>query len=468
MNIDRPLVAMEAEHGVLGALMHEPDQCEDIGAFLAASDFSDEDNGALYVMILGCHSRKVRPDPITLAEVRADLPSGDMTMVRAAEVMRGVPSASNGKHYAKILVERAKARQLYEVGQRLIDLSMTVGAIPEQISQAQSLVMDLNAEDEQPDVITMKQALGPVFEDMQDRLDGKQVIGQDFGLADLDRIVRCIRPGNLVIIAGRPGTGKTVLGTNLADRIAVRKNGSALVFSLEMPNKELAKRSLAAEAGVHQDWIETGKAILDEDACTRITAAVAKLHKADVRICDKGALTFSRICSIARFEHRARKLDVIVVDYLSLIATDPTSKIQNRNLELGSYTRGFKALAKQLGIPVVVLAQLNRGIENRTVPKPKMSDLRDSGEIEQDADVIIMAHRDMDSERGKNGLTEIDVVKVRHAKPAGCLLQFQGEFARFVNAAAQPDEPEEAKAPAKQVRKSSKSLLNSYNPRGGF
>ena len=278
------------------------------------------------------------------------------------------------------------------IGQRLIDLSMSAGALPDQISQAQAMVMDLNAEDEQPDVITMKQALGPVFEDMQDRLDGKQVIGQDFGLTELDKIVRCIRPGNLVIIAGRPGTGKTVLGTNLADRIAIRKKGSALIFSLEMPNKELAKRSLSAESGVHQDWIETGKAILDEDACARITTAVAKLHAADIRICDKGALTFSRICSIARFEHRARKLDVIVIDYLSLIATDPNAKVQNRNLELGSYTRGFKALAKQLGIPVVVLAQLNRGIENRTVPKPKMSDLRDSGEIEAIVDEVIAAN----------------------------------------------------------------------------
>ena len=468
MSVDRPLISIEAEHGVLGALIIQPEQCEDIGAFLAVSDFSDEDNGALYAMILGCHSRKMRPDPITLSEIRAELPSGFMTIVLAADVMRNVPSAANGKHYAKILVERAKARQLYEIGQRLIDLSMSAGALPDQISQAQAMVMDLNAEDEQPDVITMKQALGPVFEDMQDRLDGKQVIGQDFGLTELDKIVRCIRPGNLVIIAGRPGTGKTVLGTNLADRIAIRKKGSALIFSLEMPNKELAKRSLSAESGVHQDWIETGKAILDEDACARITTAVAKLHAADIRICDKGALTFSRICSIARFEHRARKLDVIVIDYLSLIATDPNAKVQNRNLELGSYTRGFKALAKQLGIPVVVLAQLNRGIENRTVPKPKMSDLRDSGEIEQDADVIIMAHRDMESERGKNGLTEIDVVKVRHAKPDGCLLQFQGEYARFVNAATQYDEPEEARPPAKAPRQSTKSMLNNYNPTGGF
>lgn len=459
MSMERQLVAMEAEHGVLGALMHQPDLCEDIGAFLDLADFSADDNGALYALILACHSKKMVPDPITLSEIRSELPSGQITIAYAAEIMYQVPSAANGRHYAKIVVERAKARRLYEAGQRIMELAMATGSIPEQISLAQSMVLELNAQEETPDVVTMKQALGPVFEDMQDRLDGVQVMGHDFGLIELDKIVKTARPGNLIIIAGRPGTGKTVLGTSLADRVAL-KGGASLVFSLEMPFKELAKRSLAAVSGVSQNWIETGEAVKNEDASTRIMAAVAKLSGADIRICDKGALTFARICSIARFQHRAKKLDLIVVDYLSMIATDPNSRIQNRNLELGSYTRGFKALAKELGIPVVVLAQLNRGIENRADPKPKMSDLRDSGEIEQDADVIIMAHRDNDSERGRNGITEVDVVKVRHAQPKGCLLQFQGEYARFVNAAHCDREEEERTAPA--PRRSARSMMNNF------
>lgn len=459
MSTDRPLIAMEAEHGVIGALMHQPEQCEDIGSFLDFADFSDEDTATLYALILASHSRKVRPDPITLAEIRADLPSGDSTMAFAADVMRKVPSASSGKHYAKIVAERAKARQLCAAGQALINLSMSAGILSEQVAEAQSLVMNLNAHEDTPDVVTMKAALGPVFEDMQDRLDGKQFMGEDFGLIELDKIVKCLRPGNLVIVAGRPGTGKTVLGTGLADRVA-KKGGGSLIFSLEMPMKELAKRSLAAESGVSQGKIESGEAVTEPDTEARIYAAVAKLSQSDIRICDKGGLTFSRICSIARFQHRAKKLSLIVVDYLSLIATDPNSKIQNRNLELGSYTRGFKALAKELGIPVVVLAQLNRGIENRADPKPKMSDLRDSGEIEQDADVIIMAHRDMESERGRNGITEVDVVKVRHAAPNFCVLQFQGEFARFVNA-AQGDYQDRTPPPPKERKPSARSMMNS-------
>lgn len=458
MIAERPLVAMEAEHGVLGALMHEPEQCEEIGAFLAPGDFSQEDHGALYSMILGCHSKKIRPDAITLSEVRSELPSGELTIVYASEIMRDVPSAANGKHYAKILVERAKARRLYAVGERLMGLAGTVGRIPEQIAEAQALVMELNAQDESPDVVTISEALGEVFADMQDRLDGKQFMGLEFGLEDLDKIVKCLRPGNLGIIAGRPGTGKTVLGMGLADRVAVRNGGGALVFSLEMPKKELAKRSLASLSEVKQSWIESGEAVTDTAANLKLECAVRKMAKADLRVCDKAALTFSRICSIARFENRAKPLDLVVVDYLSLIATDPNSRIQNRNLELGSYTRGFKALAKELGIPVVVLCQLNRGIENRADPKPKMSDLRDSGEIEQDADVIIMAHRDMDSERGQNGLTEVDVVKVRHAKPGFCVLQFQGELARFVSA-AQQYYAEQEKTEQRPAKKSAREIL---------
>jgi replicative DNA helicase len=461
MLADRPLFSMEAEHGVLGALMIKPEECETIGSFLDITDFYNKDSAALYSMILACHSKKGRPDPITLSEIRAELPSGDSTLAYAAEVMLNVPSAANGRAYAQVVLERAKARRLYDVGQQLMELAMSAGKIPEQVSQAQSLVMELNSREDSPDVITMKEALGPVFEDMQDRIDGKQFMGLEFGLSDLDKIVKCLRPGNLAIIAGRPGTGKTVLGMGLADRVATKKKGGALVFSLEMPFKELAKRSLAAESGVSQNRIESGDAIMDDAATAKITCAVAVLSTADIRICDKGGLTFSRICSIARFQHRAKPLDVIVVDYLSLIATDPASKMQNRNLELGSYTRGFKALAKELGIPVVVLAQLNRGIENRTDPKPKMSDLRDSGEIEQDADVIIMAHRDMDTERGQNGLTEVDVVKVRHAKPDFCVLQFQGEFARFVNAAAADYEDVRQPAPAREHRPSARTMLSS-------
>ena len=287
---------------------------------------------------------------------------------------------------------------------------------------------------------------------MQDRLDGKAAIGLTFGLPELDNIVNGCRPGNLVIIAGKPGTGKTVMGTGLCDKIAIRDGKSALIFSLEMGKKELALRGLAAISGVSKDRLESGEAVkvATSEESLKVTAAVGKMRDADVRICDKGALSFSRICNIARFQHRANKLDLIVIDYLTLISSDPGSKHQTRSAEIGSFTRGFKALAKELGLPIILLAQFNRAMESRGAnSRPQMSDLRDSGEIEQDADIIALAFRDDKSEHGEKGLTEWDVVKCRHAKPGFCLLQFQGALQRFVPSTMSFDEYNKKDEPPK-------------------
>ena len=429
---NRDLVSVEAEHGALGAMMKQPDLCETIGAFLASSDFGVEDHGALYAMILGCHSKKVTPDPIALSNVRAELPSGELTMVYASEIWRNVSSASNGVHYAKVVLERSRARKMYEVGQAIMEMAQQRGKITDQIAQAQQMTMALTSHDERPDTVQLWEAMIPVFDRMEQIKEGKQQIGLEFGLPDLDKIICGLRPGNLAIIAGRPGTGKTVLGVGLAEHISLKNGGSSLIFSLEMQADELAKRTLASTSTVAQGLLDNGEAVDDQESVMRMTAAIARAQSSDMRICDKGGITFSRLCSIARFEHRVKPLDVIVIDYLTLIQSDPGSKAQNRNQEIGQFTRGLKALAKELQIPIVVLSQLNRGIESRADPTPKMSDLRESGEIEQDADMIIFAHRDNRSPHGEKGLTEIDVPKCRHAKVGFCLLQFQGQYARFV------------------------------------
>lgn len=433
---ERPLYSVEAEQGVIGALIIKPELCETIGAFLSGASFSDLDLGCLYGLALQCHSKGISPDLFTLANQSQNLPSGESTTYLAGVIQKNTTSAANGVHYAKIVAERHQARQLYEAGRAIMEIATTQGVISNQIAEAQQLLMGLCFEDEEPDVVSYKDALGPVFDDMQDRLDGKTEIGLTFGLPELDGVTSGLRPGNLVIIAGKPGTGKTVMGTGLCDKIAIRDGKSALIFSLEMGKKELALRGLAAIAGVSKDRLESGHAVREErsEEAMKVHAAVAKMTDADVRICDKGALPFSRICNIARFEHRARKLDLIVIDYLTLIASDPGSKHQTRSAEIGSFTRGFKALAKELGVPIIVLAQFNRAMESRGAnSRPQMSDLRDSGEIEQDADIIALAFRDEKSPHGASGITEWDIVKCRHAKPGFCLLQFQGQFQRFVS-----------------------------------
>lgn len=450
----RPLTAPEAESGVIGALMIKPDLCETIGAFLGREHFADQDLGALYGLCLIAKAKEMVPDAVTLSELCPFLPSGNDTLQAAARVQMSVTSAANCEVYARIVIERYKARQLQDVAGKIHELANSRGKIRDQIAAAQALVMDLMSADDTADVISLREALHPVFDEMDDRFNGRKAMGLDFGLSDLDKIIKGLRPGNLAIIAGRPGTGKTVLGVNLAVQNATRKGKQALIFSLEMSASELAKRALAAESGISQGLLESGEALKHEDMTASMTAAVARLGESGVRICDKGGLTLSRILAISRFQHRADPLDLIVIDYLGLINPDPGNKHQNRNQELGAISRSLKALAKELGIPVVALAQLNRGIESRTEAKPRMSDLRDSGEIEQDADVIIMAHRDSHPDRGGLGITDIEVVKCRHASTGHAILAFQGDLARFV-AVADPSRYEQAPedaAPQKSIR----------------
>lgn len=467
MIADRPLVSPEAEFGVVGALMHKPELVEVIGSQVGPDDFYDHDASDLYAMILAARSAGRPVDPVSLSDIRTELSSGELTIVRASEIMRDVPSAANGKEYARIVAERSKARKIAAIGQSIIDMASHARPLPGIIADAQEAVLALNSEDDEPDVITLREALGPVVDEMDARFNGEGINGHSTGLTDLDKILQGLRGSHVIIVAGRPGTGKTTLALGIAEELTIKGGKSALVFSLEMSAKELSKRSLASSSVVTLGNIDTGKAMGDGEQITRITGAVARMANADLRICQKGGLPLSRIRNIARFQNKAKPLDLIVIDYIGLIAPEAGSRQQNRNLELGAISRGIKGMAKELNVPVVVLAQLNRSIETRAAKKPQMSDLRDSGEIEQDADIIMIAHRDADSDLGRSGVTEIDVVKHRHAAVGHCLLQHQGEFARFVNYAGSQAQQQEASAPPPQ-RRTSKSLLNSFNPEGGF
>ncbi|RON17925.1 damage-inducible protein [Pseudomonas brassicacearum] len=467
MITDRPLVAMEAEFGVVGALFIKPELIETIGATLSPSDFYDQDAAEIYTLILAARSAGRPADPVSIADIRHELTSGELTLVRASEIHLAVPSAANGIEYARIVVERAKARKIAEIGQSIIDMASHARPLAGIIADAQEAVLSLNSEDDEPDVITLREALGPVVDEMDARFNGEGINGHATGLVELDKILQGLRGSHVIIVAGRPGTGKTTLALGIAEELTIRNHKSALVFSLEMSAKELSKRSLASSSAVTLGNIDTGQAMAHDEQITKIKSAVSRMHTADLRICQKGGLPLSRIRNIARFQHKAKPLDLIVIDYIGLIAPEAGSRHQNRNLELGAISRGLKGMAKELNVPVMVLAQLNRSIETRASKKPQMSDLRDSGEIEQDADIIIIAHRDADSEQGQNGVTELDIVKHRHASVGHCLVQHQGEFARFVNHAGQREQQQEQQHRPPAPR-NSKSFLNNFNPQGGF
>lgn len=438
MEHERPLYSIEAEHGVLGAMMIKPDLIETIGSFLQPIHFSNDDNAALYAMILAERSRGRIPDPITLHDYRSELPSGEMTIAFAADIQRNIPSAANGVRYARVVVERHKARQLQSAAFSISEIASTNGSIADQVAAAQALLMELGSDDDRPDVVQMSSFLQPIIDKIdnhhaRDRNKPEVIDGVRFGLKPLDAMIKSLLGGNMIVVAGRPGTGKTVLGLNAADNVAIEERKGVLVFTLEMEGNELARRAMSAVSGVLQDTLDCSRDTVDDD-WPKLTDAVNKLSHADYRLCEKPGLPFSRIASIARFQHRTKPLSLIVIDYIGLITPEPGSRLFNRAAELGIVSRGIKALAKELKVPIIVLAQLNRGIEGRAVKEPQMSDLRDCGDIEQDADIIIFAHRDETTDAGKDGITDIYVKKNRRGKTGHCQLQFHGEIARFTAA----------------------------------
>lgn len=340
-------------------------------------------------------------------------------------------------------------------------MSQQARPISEIIADIQNMTLSLDASNDDVEVVNLSDALGDVIDKIDDRFNNRGINGLETGLVDLDKIVKGLRPSHMIVLAGRPGSGKTTLGINIAEHNAYKYDKSCMIFSLEMSKEELAERSLASLSEVSTDDINSGEAVGNQANIAKLTCGVNKIKNVDIRICDKPSLTASRIRTIARFQNKIKPLDLIVVDYIGLISPEGNNKNTNRNLELGVISRAMKAMAKELNIPVIVLAQLNRNIENRADKRPQMSDLRDSGEIEQDADIIIMAHRNND-EDGENGITELNVIKHRHAQVGYCKAQLQGMYSRFVNCAYSTDSHSQ---PQPKKIKSAKSLINNYKPK---
>ena len=431
----RNLFSLEAEAGVIGAMILDKSIIEEIGSFLDRSHFYDEDYAEVYATCLRASARGLKIDLVALSDLVEVLPSGALTLAVVGDIQYNVSSAANGLHYAQIVRERFKARQLNQLGQKIIELSKRQGGIADQIASAQAMVMGLDAETEEQDVYQMGDVLQELADDMEEVLNGTAEATVGTGLADVDKLAKGFRKGTLNIVAGRPGSGKSLMANMIARNASIDNEGAALIFSLEMSNKELAKRMTAALSEVTLDDIESSEAIQDNEKSNRLFVSLNKIKNSDLRVCDRPGLEFAKMCAIARYQHRAKPLSVIIVDYIGLVGFGENKRVQNRNQELGAISRGLKQLAKELDIPIIALAQLNRGIEGRTDAMPKMSDLRDSGEIEQDADVIMICHR-RDDEHGRSGLTFAEVVKCRHGQVGGTVIQMQGHYARFVLAAS--------------------------------
>jgi len=426
----RELYSDEAEQALLGALLLDAELIDPITGSVAAADFHDPENAALFQMMIDCHETGAPIDPVTLNDFRPFLPSGHRTMAYAGELAMNTPSTANWKAYARVVKERAVLRRLVDAADSVRESANESRPVAEIIASAQQAMADLRDLDTgEPDYKRMHSVVSKNIDILDAKFNGAVQSGLSTGLVDLDKLIRGVRRKTVTIVAGLPGSGKTTLGLQIAQHVACSGAGVGMVFSLEMPEEELGNRVLASLGGVDLKRLDDGS-MQDED-WPRLTSAVCKINDAPLFVSDKSGLTVARIRSISRQVQRHHGLDIVVIDYIGLISSD--GKAFNRTAELGKISTGIVNIAKELNVPVILLAQLNRDSTKRPGKKPIASDLRDSGQIEADAHCIILVHRDNDSEEGQNGVTELIMPKCRHAPVGSCLVQQQGQFARFVN-----------------------------------
>ncbi|MFC2974653.1 replicative DNA helicase [Azotobacter bryophylli] len=432
MRVD--LYSEESEYGVIGAMLLQAELIEAVTERLVVGDFYDPVCQELFQLIRACHEQSLPVDVVTLSEQKPMLACGERTLFVAGTIASNTPSTANWETYAKIVKQRSVARKVVAAADQIKQRMEEGLSLDEVLAFGQQAWVELEAEGTtaRKEYRFIGEILPAAVDGIDARFNRQVILGHDTGLTDLDGLVPGLCPGHLVVVGGLPGLGKTTLGLGFAERIAVQHQRPALVFSLEMTDVELVNRSIAAAGTVPLKRINEGHSLEDGD-WTGITSAVSRLKDAPLIICDDASLTLRGIRRIARSVKREYGLDVVVIDYIGLIEAD--QKSGSRYQDVTEISRGIKRLAKELAVPIVLLAQLNRGSTSRPGKKPTKSDLRDSGQIEADADIVILVHRDMESEAGQNGVTELIVDKNRHGPVGSCFVQHQGAYHRFVNLA---------------------------------
>ncbi|MNH06150.1 Replicative DNA helicase [compost metagenome] len=386
-------------------------------------------------------------DLLTVADYIDVLDNGDRALGHCATLVNNTPSVASAGTYAGIVRERAIERALYELSDRTLEIVQGGGDIQDRIAAVQAAAMGIDAGSDGEEVVKAADLMANQLEVWQERHDrlsrGETLIGLSTGLADLDEKLGGLQPEQLIIVAGRPATGKTTLAMGFVLDAVVRQKKSGLVISLEMSKSQLIDRAVAAEGRVPLNLIKNGSACETHGA--ELCAAAAKLKHANLFIADRAAATVGRIRSLARRHKMRYGLDILMIDYLQLMDGEGG----NRTEAVSSISRGCKLLARELGIPVVLLSQLSRKCEERPNKRPVQSDLRESGAIEQDADVILFVYRDeIYNENSEfKGIAEIIVGKGRDIETGTVRAAFLGQYNRFETLSASWQPPVKAPSP---------------------
>jgi replicative DNA helicase len=436
-----PPHSLQAEQAVLGGLMLDNSSWDTVADHVTEEDFYRRDHRLIFRAITQLAEKNSPLDAVTLSEwlSQNQLLEDVGGLPALGTLAQNTPSAANIKAYADIVREKSVMRQLITVGNKIASSGFeTEGRDTSALlDHAEKLVFDIAEQGKRGkrgfrDIRSLLAAA-------VDRIDilfqqDNAITGVSTGFTDIDEMTAGLQPSDLIIVAGRPSMGKTTLAVNFAENAAIKDQVPVAIFSMEMPGEQLALRMMSSLGHIDQHKVRTGK--LEDDDWPRLTSAVSILDTAPIYIDDTPALSPMELRARARRLKREHDLGLVVIDYLQLMQTGTSS--ENRTNEISEISRNLKALAKELSVPVIALSQLNRSLEQRSDKRPVMSDLRESGAIEQDADVIMFIYRDevYNEDSPQKGLAELIIGKQRNGPIGTRLLTFRGQFTRFENYAA--------------------------------
>jgi replicative DNA helicase len=429
---------LEAEESVLGAMMLSPGAIGAVSEALDASDFYRESHAIIYRAALALYAKGEPVDAITLVdelEERSELEAAG-GRVRIHELAALVPASANAGHYARIVREMATLRGLIRAGGAIAQLGWErPGETTDLVDRAEQVVFDLSQARVTSEFSHIEELLKDSFERITSLYEaGADVTGTPSGFRDLDRLTSGFQEGNLIIVAARPSMGKSGLGLCMAANLAVRAEVPVAMFTLEMSKAEVTQRLMCSEAKVESQRLRTGK--LGADDWPRLTAACDRLAKAPIYVDDQGSITMMEIRSKARrLKTREPSLGLIIVDYLQLMTSGST--VENRVQEVSQISRSLKILARDLDVPILAMSQLSRAVEQRHDKRPILSDLRESGSIEQDADLVMFIYRDeyYNDESDQQGIAEVHLAKHRNGPTDTVKLSFLKRYAKFADLA---------------------------------
>jgi replicative DNA helicase len=432
---------LEAEESLLGAMLLSRDAITAaVEAHVDSSDFYKPAHGHIYEAIQSLHGQGEPADPVTVAEElrRADLLDAIGGRAALLQIQAGTPASANAGHYARIVNELALLRRLIGVAGDIAEMGYdTSDDVTDTLDRAEALVFEVAERRVSDSMIGIRDALQETLDDLEARYgDDSDLVGVPTGYSEIDRLLHGLQPSNLVILAARPGMGKTSLALGMARNVATQTGRPVVFFSMEMGTLELTKRLLSMEARVDATRLWTAK--LSEPDWGKISHAVGRLAEAQLHIDDNPHCTVIEMRAKARrLRARFGDLGLVVVDYIQLMTPSTARRSENRQVEVSEISRGLKILARELECPVIALSQLNRQVEYRQDKRPMLADLRESGGLEQDADVVAFIYRDevYNPDSDDRGKAEIIIAKHRNGPTGKAELAFLPQRAEFENMA---------------------------------